>query len=433
MAASTKPGRKGRKRSSKGRRRSDAPRNYWRRDAPPLLLGQEAFRVRVIRPEKGDVIELDHEIVSISWEDASSILRGNIEVAKPETDRPLPFGEGHVFILDWRPGAGRWRELWRMRALAPNVQISGGLVDFELVDDLTFLSRSIGDFSYGVSKKHPKGVRGHKIIQAIARQFHFRLGRLAVMKHPIKKVHKTKTTPLDLVLYVLKLERNEIGTRLIPRMRRGRLEVLPLRRHRDMLVLGPAMIDASVKKSLRGGFATAFSARTALDGAKKGKKRKVRVRVKSSRGVKRYGYIERPLDVPKKLDSRREVRRYALKQLRKKSKPKEEVSFTHPGIPTVRRWDAVTVHIPEERIRKLCYVTSVTHTVSVGDYTMEVVCRFTDPFIDKRKDDTERKKCEKAKAHKRKLPEGCAKQGRPKRKQPKRAKRRGVSGGTPAP
>jgi hypothetical protein len=63
-------------------------------------------------------------------------------------------------------------------------------------------------------------------------------------------------------------------------------------------------------------------------------------------------------------------------------KPIRELQLTHPGIPTLRRGDALHATLPDKALAQVIYVTRVEHNLGPGSYTISIGVRFTDPYVD---------------------------------------------------
>lgn len=426
------------KRTQRGRAKRDAPRDYWHKKARPLRLGNEQFRVRIKRGDRKDVIVVDSEITSIEWAEAGGPPTASVTFTHG-TRRPV-VEIGHLAILEWKPyGGGRWKEVWRMRVSDPESNEESTTVQLE--DDFAFLHRSRDKFRYGKSKKRPRGWRLDGVIRDIARRYGVKIGKLARITTRSKKFAVTGT-PAEAITKCLLLIRNDTGDRLTLRPSRGKLDIVPLRRSRTLLLLGPAIIDYALRESLdryasaitvRGSF-TDRETETRRDDddrttsrEKKGrKKKKFRVRVESRAAIRRFGYVHINAQAPKGIDTIEEARRWARRELAKRRRPKQEITLTHVGIPTVRRWDAIQIHLPKEGLDMLAYVSEVRHSVSPGDYRMEIVVRFTDPFVDKKGERIRKKKCEAAAKRRKKHPRGCTQELRRRtRPKPRTARQRG--------
>jgi hypothetical protein len=106
--------------------------------------------------------------------------------------------------------------------------------------------------------------------------------------------------------------------------------------------------------------------------------------VVSKKGVQRYGYIEREQKYAYRVESKRELRLRAQRSLARSMRPVRLLeNFTHPGIASLRRGDAIRVSIPSEGYigaQGIVFVIGVTHTLSAGDYTMTMTLGLHDPM-----------------------------------------------------
>lgn len=405
MATKT-TGRQQAKSSKANQQRSGAPRDYWKGEIKPVVLARDQFRVRVKRGDKQDILLLDREVLDVTWEDAGGPLVGSVTYNKGF--KPPPIGPGHMFILEWASSAASetWYEIWRMRADAPESQVDQGYQTVQLVSDLAYLRKSKDHFKYGKSKVHPSGVTTGGIIRLIAKRYGQAIGKLATgLTHKVKHF-SIVGSPYDAILKALLMERNDgSGRKYIMRSTKGKLDIIPLQRSRRMLLIGPAIINATVSQTIGTNYASAITIRGTLKARRGDKKRKpIHLKVSSAAAVRRYGYVHREMKIPAGSSTRAEARAAATHELHKRFKPKVAVTFTHPGVPTLKRWDAMKVYLPEESLNLICFVSEVRHHVSAGAYDMDVVCRFTDPFVDTHADKVAAKKRAAAKKRNRKSP-----------------------------
>ena len=140
---------------------------------------------------------------------------------------------------------------------------------------------------------------------------------------------------------------------------------------------------------------------------------------------KGLGRIHKFLDDPD-ADTRKVARRHGRKDLKVNAKPEEELTLTHPGVPMVRRGDALRVKLGNEfGMKRIVFVKTVEHVLSAGDYTMELTVDLDDPYHDE--DDARKKRKKKRAARNRnRRGEHRTTQGERARRQPaKHRQRRG--------
>jgi hypothetical protein len=440
--------------SGRGRNKRDALPDYWQAAAPDVRYGEERFRVTVFRGEMKDPkdrkVGLDEYVDAVTWEDASPILRGTLTLQKSEGRKPLAVYEGHSIRLEAAPRqGGKYRRIWDMRILDSNITGSTGTHVFNLADELAWLAKSRDDFSFRKSKGKKQsdatkyratGWTADQITREVCRTYGVKVGKLAKGFKRINNLTEMNASPLDVIMKAYKLERNYSGRKFVVRMRGGELQVVALRRSKTMLIVGQALLEATIQRSLRKNLATAAHVRGTTKGAekkssskdktKKGTKvSKLEVDVVAKKAAARYGYIHRNISLEDPVNSKTEARKEGKAELVKSMRPLREVTFDHPGISTLFRGDAVKLRLPEMGLTELVYVTGVSHSVANGEYTMSVTCKFSDPYIDKKGEEIQEKQCEKARKHGRTPPGFC---GGSKRLQPTRAENR-KDGGTQFP
>lgn len=250
-----------------------------------------------------------------------------------------------------------------------------------------------------------------------------------------------------------KHERNYSGRKFVVRFREGKLQVVELRHSKTLLMLGSTLLQATIQRTMRGRFADAATVRATIGKPsnktkkteeeeaakhtgkaktkKKGSKQeKLEIEVKAGNAIKRFGYVHRNITLEDPVSSKAEARKQAKRELVKSMRPNRNVNFSHPGITTLFRGDAVKLRIREIGISEVVYVTAVSHTIAAGEYTMQVTVKYEDPTVDKQGEKIREKQCEKARKNNRILPSFC--NGPPQRKRPTKNDNR-RDGGTQVP
>jgi hypothetical protein len=382
---------KKRAKSPKARRRSQKRR----KPLPPAEFGREQFRA-VLRRGKRKLppVGLDELVESVVWERSAAGRTGELIFRRPlDANGVNLMRSGDVvdlyFRREWDTGA--WRRLWRMKVRTPSHQIKEGIMSVAVRPHLDAVTGTKATFKFtSGGKRRKRPWKAHQITQRVCERFHIPMGRIAKGTTPIRKLIVRKATPLAPIEKAYKEEREETGRRFDIDYSSGKLEVLELREPRHMRLLGPAILDAAIDHELG---ATASAVVVTSTRKEKGsrKRSKLRVRVVNRSRVKRYGYIVKHVEKAG-LDSRAAARKYGRKVLARALRPKRDITFTHPGIPTLDRGDAITLVLPEAGIRLLAFVKRVRHSASPGSYDMEVTVGFTNPYRDKRKERSKKKR-----------------------------------------
>jgi hypothetical protein len=432
------------KKSKKGSQRRDTLKDFWRGGpGPALRYGNDEWRVTAIRPGRQtlDVTDLTERV---SWEDNGPMLTGSISLRRPMTHPRLNLGEGHVILLKHRrTGQASWGVVWRMRlGVLPDQATTVGVKDrtyeYNMADEFAFLGQSKSTFKLS-KKKHPKGLPVHKVIALICKQEGIAYAPLPTMKHTVKSFSEVNVAVLDMLLKLVRLENTNEDKDYKLRWRAGRLEVIRKQRSPYLLEMADTIIDASLSLSRKEGFATELKVNATPEKGKgkddkdrrKRKKRKISTTVTRAHLSRRYGRIKRTISV--EASSVAEARKKGKRMLARLLRPKKEVSFTHPGIPGLKRHHAVRIDLPEQGIREVAYVQSVSHTVAPGSYEMEVTLRFTDPFADDDKKKKAKKKADAAKKRNRPTPKDDHDDDRKRHPKPKKARQRGDTHDTRTP
>lgn len=415
------------RRTKRGSQRDAAPKNYWTKHAPALKIGREEWRLEVLRGDRSDLLNLGSEFLSADWTDDESRATATVTLSRPFLTAHGVIEQGHLFILSFRANSetSGWHEVWRMRVDAPTVTVKAKEVSFALVEDSVYLARSKDKWHFGKTKAQPHGVRLRSIIQKVCKQYGIPVGALPrSLNHRVKSFSVDGSVE-DVFVKVLLLERNEgEGRRLTWTFRRGKFYVQELKRPTYMLALADAIIEATYTESFKAKVFTAATVRGTLKAKDGKKKKKLKLVVRSEPLIRRYGYIHKVLDAPKGVDSVREARKYALNEIIDSMTLKKEVTFSHVGIPQVRRWDALKLRMPQIDMDQVVFVNSVAHSLTAADYSMEVTVRLTDPFIDERGEKLKLKRCKARKKRGEKLGPECQRLIREDRKKDKKSKQR---------
>jgi hypothetical protein len=230
----------------------------------------------------------------------------------------------------------------------------------------------------------------------VAEKYRLPVGHIPFMPFHEKNYVKKEYSPLQVIIDMLRKERQAHGKRFVMGFRKGRLWITPFTRNPALYELGPTLIDAVFQETERNEqpFATALTVRNqASDDAgshkhknrSKHKHRKIAVKVQSPTGIKRYGYIHR-IVYADGADSPAEAREMGHRYLSMLMKPQREITLTHPGMPFLRRGHALVVAVPQENFRTTVWIAELHHTLSPGAYDMDVSVVVDDPFKEKKPD-----------------------------------------------
>jgi hypothetical protein len=435
---------------SQVRDREDLPHDYWRLPAPPISVGTDVFRL-VAYVDRGQPLYIDGVIESLTWEDAEEILKGTATIRRPEdmSVEDFPVKQGNLVACQWAASPNdQYRELWRMRLDEPAYSYREDTVEMQLADEMTRLSRSDDDFVYKKSKKRPKGWRASEIVRDICRRYEVKVGYLAPTLGYVTNLVMTDASPLDAIRKAYKIEAaagsdtgdtsgtdpagsdvpatgdakgkgakdkdatttppepatadeepsdtgletpnlGELGKYVIT-FESGALTIKPLVRSAELLKIGDALIDAALSEKTKPDFATAYTVTgTFKDGTRKRKKQTVKVQ--STRLRNQYGYIHRKIEV-QEAKTLRAARLEGEDLLEENAEPDQELTLTHPGIPTLRRGHAIDISLPENNLRQIVYLADVRHSMSAGTYDMEMTAIFEDPYVDEEAKKAEEKR-----------------------------------------
>ncbi len=408
-----------RRNSSKGKLRRTNFKKLYNGKHPDYDLDEQEIRVSALVGSggRGNFMRLDLLAESVTWEDAGVPMTGTVALKNPDDPsgellvNRTRLGHGTVIKCDLARG-GAFKELWRMRVWDPESSLEEDSFTFPLYDDLKFLRESRDDFIFRANKKRrKKGWRADQILREVARRYKIPLGKIAKGKHYIKKLEMRNVSPIDVIIKAYRLERQATGRRFVLSWRRGGLHVVPLARGQVMYKFGPHIMGGTVTMKRPKGFCTALTARCTT--GKGRNKKKIVVKVKSKKGVKKFGYIHRQINIPD-CETKAELKRKAIRELSDRMHIKEKVSFSHPDVAVLRRGDIIDFQgmqdhgLTGKRDRTtgqhddIAWVSRVSHTWTGGTYTAEVETGIKDPFRDyfeklRERDEKERDKKRKKK------------------------------------
>lgn len=368
---------------------ADVPKDYWKASGPALPFGRERFRAWWV-PGTGSKQLIDDNVESITWDDATAVLTGTIAFRDPAIGAVPDVGFGDEVMLECSiTGDANFVELWRMRIDQPNRDFGPATRTWQLINALGWAARSTDDFKYTKDKAHPQGWLAHEVVLDLAQRYALPVGVIAQTTHRIKKLVVLQGSPLDVIAAAYKRERNYTHRRFVISCDHGKLNVVPLRRSPQLLEMGPTLIQATLQQQFQQDFATALIVRAtgkvSKGKDKKGKQRtgtgKIIVKVSSPTAIKRYGFVQR-IVWAHDADTVAEAEAAGLRHLTLVGKPQTTLDLTHPGLPNIRRGDAVRALLPDEALQQVIFVTEARHTLTGADYSMLLSFGFTDPFVD---------------------------------------------------
>jgi hypothetical protein len=388
-------------RTPRGRLRQPAPKKQVAKAAPLTL---QDFRLTALHGGGGRT-SLDSMVTGVSWTEPqdSAIWTGSISLVAPAYDvrSQIKVRPGDRILCEVSAsGQARYRPVWTLRVREPSMSARDGTFQFALSNDLALLAQSIDDFKYGKSKKRPQGWRVDDAIKDVATRFGLKLNQIAAMATKVKRKVALDTSPLRIINDLMLAERHKTGRRYVLHFdANGRLNIVPLKRSSDLLLMAGAIIDAQMQQSFDAEFATSLTVRStsavtagaggvkkkAKSKAKRVTAKKISVIVESKPAIKAFGYVHRTV-YAHGADSIAEARQMGQYHLARIAKLQRTLTVTHPGIVTVHKGDSIRLDLPEIGVKQVVWVAEVTHNVAPGDYTMDVTLVFDDPFVDKKAD-----------------------------------------------
>ena len=354
-------------------------------------------RIRLLARGPTGTVDIGSLCDSVSWQDQSSddlanintqaAMVGSITLHKPnlrDYKRLAPlvypgetltarivrwgsaersaFGALGVVIICQVGYGGTYQNIWAMRVTpgydsgtAETVTLSDGSWTLNLADDLWGLAQTVADFKYTKGAKTRKsGWRCDQIALDLCQRYKIPVRSLAKgTAYFALGVSDTQlTSPAHVMMLAYQEETKRTGRTFIirwgapdSRHPMGALEIIPMRRNRVLYKFRDQLLDATLTRSQDPGFATVIEARAQLQNGKKTSK--LTYTALEASAVRRFGFIRKTVNFGK-VSSHLELQILAKRALATRLTPIRTAELNHPGIPTIRRGDAVHVDIPEE-------------------------------------------------------------------------------------
>lgn len=370
-------------------RKADAslPPLVYERGPYDIPVESYTWRFWAIRGDESKRVKVE-EIEACSWDDSSAVLTGSLTFRIPEWADKLGIKSGHQIRCEVSDGRG-FEPLWTMRVDQPNSDLAARERTVNLSSELNRLSLSTDDFTYAKGKKRPGGWRVDEVIRDICARYGIAVAACPRMKARIKHWHLVDQAPLDVLHSALIREKKLTGRKYAVSLDwQNRLHVSSFRRPRHLWQVGPQLLAATGSETPNERFATQVTMRSDYTTQTTDKKGNTKVRhhpmkavVQTPRGLKLYGLIHRNVYSPD-ADSQAELRHEGKLFVAAVAKPTRQFSVTLPGMPHLRRLDAMRVRLPEHAVNQVVYVAEVRHDVGSSGYTSEVTLNFEDPYLD---------------------------------------------------
>jgi hypothetical protein len=356
-------------------------------------FGREHFRFSLMREVRQlTTLNLDPFVEGTTWDREGGIKTGTLNFRRPLTGMQagtIAEGDRVVCEVDLH-GLGQWQRLWEMSVDTPSHQIVSGAMSLQLKSGLKTSQQSKAAFKF-------RNLTARQITLAVARRFRIKVGVLPTTKFKIDKLVRKSASPYDVIVDAWADEKKHSGRRFDIDLSRGLIDVVEQRDPAYMLMIGRAIIEATVTQPI----ANMASAVEVTSTRKvKGRKKKLIVTVVDHRRVKRYGYIVKQVNKAN-LNSVAACRTYGLRWLADHAKLTSDVTFSHPGIPFLEKGAAINLYLAAAAINQRAFIKSTKHSLSPGSYTMDVTVGFSDPWVDIRKERAKAKRDAAAKKRKR--------------------------------
>jgi hypothetical protein len=346
-------------------------------------------RVRVVARTVDGTIDISKICTGLSWSDQSTddlanintqaAMTGTLTLKKPalrQYNKLLPpalsarvvngvdrFGALGVVVIAQIGYGAHYMNLWAMRVgpgysanTGESVTLADGSWTLSLADDLWSMAQTVADFKYTAGKKtRSRGWRCDEIAIDVCKRYRIPVRVLAqgTAYFSMTDGQTHLTSPVSVITAAYGEEQKRTGRTFIVRWGApdakhpfGALEVVPMRRNRNLTKFRKQLLDATLTRSQSPLFATIIEAQGTLSGTK-GKTRKITYTATSANGVRRFGWVRKTINFGK-VSSELELQTLAKRALVQRLTPVRTADLNHPGIATIRRGDAIHIDIPEE-------------------------------------------------------------------------------------
>jgi hypothetical protein len=399
-------GQKERRHSHSGRTRLPDLRRLYRHRRPAIHPGAYEFTFDLLGSGRKPV-NLDKLLDSATWTEDSAIPQGHLTVRRPDpnTPRSLIVEKSMLVRCRTRPSlGGRWVHLWTMRVLDPQPNPVDGVIDFDVSDDLSLLSKNKRNWVFRKTKKRKKGYTLGEVARAVCRKEGIKPGRIYEGKHRLSFTKK-RASGLDVLRYAAAQEKSKTGGQLNIKLRNGYLDILPLQRNRILYEFKDEIETAVLQATGADDPVTVIQATGHIGKGKKGTK--VKATVQDRAVVRRLGRVVDEKDYGH-VKSRAELMQKARRDLAKGIRQTRTADIAVRGIPYIHRGEGVRWITREpgwygkeatvSRDRSFVFTTAVSHTVSGADFTTQLSLTQVDPFVkDQEARDAARRKTARSK------------------------------------
>ena len=344
-------------------------------------------RVRVVARTVDGNIDISTLCDGVNWSDDSNddlanintqaAMTGSITLKKPalrQYNKLLPpvfsarvvngtdrWGALGVVVIAQIGYGSHYMNMWAMRVgpgynsdVGESISLADGSWTLNLADDLWTLAQTVADFKYSAGKKVRKnGWRCDQIAADVCKRYRVPVRTLAqgTAYFSLTQAQTNLTSPVSVITAAYGEETKRTGRTFIVRWGApdskhpfGALEVVPMRRNRNLSKLRQQLLDATLTRSQSPSFATIIEATGTLKGKKA---KKLTYTATSAAGIRRFGWVRKTVNFGQ-VSSELELQTLAKRALAQRLTPVRTAELNHPGIATIRRGDAIHIDIPEE-------------------------------------------------------------------------------------
>jgi hypothetical protein len=330
------------------------------------------FRVRWTGPT-GKWTDVSSLTTGIGWDDSSSRVTGDVTLQRQATDT-VRLEQGDRLEIRTSVGGAAFTPYLTMRVVEPAESIESGTTSAQLETELAVLDRFKQDWQFQKKGAHKAGWLAHQMAAFVCDEAGVKA--ISLVRGKVRQtLTKRNASATSIIVAAYARERKSSGNRFIIETRSGGVVVRTPKRGGDVPVYGPLVRTCTITRRWPKDFATILVARGRVG------KRQVKITVPNRKLVERYGKILAKTSFGT-ASSQSLLRRRALRDLARRSMMEKEVTFTHPGVLTLRRGDQIKLEVPGYTFGQAMFVKAIQHTASAGEHEMTVTCTFTDPIPD---------------------------------------------------
>lgn len=330
--------------------------------------------------------------------EAGSILHRPGMIVFLETAGPdMSFKERYRFVV-WESDAG---------------DVNSGTIEWTIFDHMIFLTTTKITARYGKDKRHPNGWTAHQIAVDICRKYKIPVRSLIQTSHVIGRFHFTGTI-YDVLAKVYSIDTTHTHRQYFILMEQGKLRIRRRRKRNTLLAIDERYNMRSVRfsRSMWQGVAAKISPKgsdtdgdgrgksrssSSASGSKSAAEKKRAQRIRGKHGIRNntqtsksvlkaeeriasatlFGYVTYHPASGGAVNDPDYTRRRAQDLADILSRSRKAVQFQSDGNMLMRMGDRLFVRFTftnKGHFRKELYISTIAHSITPGDYMMDVTC-----------------------------------------------------------